>query len=147
MSKYAIKKSIEEQDNFFNVQIFGVFDENELDTRFIKANIKRYISREPIVIDVHKKMTFFYMKDLVKLVEHIIDNPSSALLKQVHCSYINDYTLREIAEMINQLGDYRVPIYMTDDFAEDYTSQNNAQYGLDYIGLKQGIVEVYNKLR
>jgi nucleoside-diphosphate-sugar epimerase len=147
LSKYAIKKSIEEQDNFFNVQIFGVFDENELDTRFIKSNIKRYINREPISIDVHKKMTFFYMKDLVKLVQHTIEQPSSALLKQVHCSYLKDYTLREIADMINQLDDHKVSIYMTDNFAEDYTSQYNAQYGLDYVGLKQGLKEVYSKLK
>jgi nucleoside-diphosphate-sugar epimerase len=87
------------------------------------------------------------MKDLVKLVQHTIEQPSSALLKQVHCSYLKDYTLREIADMINQLDDHKVSIYMTDNFAEDYTSQYNAQYGLDYVGLKQGLKEVYSKLK
>jgi nucleoside-diphosphate-sugar epimerase len=147
VSKYVIKKSVQEQDNFFNIQIFGVFDENELDTRFIKSNIKRYINREPMHIDVHKKMSFFYMKDLIKLVEYTINNPSSKLLKEVHCSYIKDYTLREIADMINQLSDYRVLVYMTDEFGQDYTTPFNAEYGLKYIGLEQGILEVYNKLK
>lgn len=147
MSKYVIKKSIQEQDNFFNIQVFGVFDENELETRFIKSNIKRYINREPIMIDVHKKMDFFYMKDLIKLTKYTIDNPSNKLLKEVHCAYVKNYTLREIADMINELDQHKVPIYMTDEFGQDYISPYNAEYGLNYIGLKQGILEVYNKLK
>jgi GDP-L-fucose synthase len=147
LSKYVIKNSIQEQDNFYNIQIFGLFDENELDTRFIKANIKRYINKEPMSIDVHKKMSFFYMEDLVKLVKYTIDNPPSRLLKETHCSYITDYTLRDIADIINGLGDHKALIYMTDKFGQDYISQFNAEYGLKYIGLKQGIKNVYNKLK
>lgn len=146
LSKYVIKKSIEQQDNFYNVQIFGLFDENELDTRFIKSNIKRYISKEPMSIDVHKKMSFFYMKDLVKVIRYVIDNPPTKLLKQVHCSYVRDYTLREIADMINELGDYKVPIHMTEKFGEDYTAPSRIQYSIKFLGLKQGIANVYKKL-
>jgi UDP-glucose 4-epimerase len=147
LSKYVIKNSIQEQDNFYNIQIFGLFDENELDTRFIKANIKRYINKEPMSIDVHKKMSFFYMEDLIKLVKFTIDNPSSRLLKETHCSYVTNYTLRDISDMINELEDHKVLVYMTDSFGQDYISQFNAEYGLDYIGLKQGIKNVYNKLK
>jgi hypothetical protein len=49
--------------------------------------------------------------------------------------------------MINQLSDYRVLVYMTDEFGQDYTTPFNAEYGLKYIGLEQGILEVYNKLK
>lgn len=147
ISKYVIKKSIEEQANFFNIQVFGVFDENEIETRFIKANIRRYINREPMIIDEHKKMSFFYMKDLIKLVKHTVDTPSTELLKEVHCSYITQYTLREIADMINKLGNYNVLIHMSDQFGEDYISPFSVEYKLDYVGLEQGIVEVYNKLK
>jgi GDP-L-fucose synthase len=146
LSKYVIKKSIEQQDNFYSIQIFGLFDENELDNRFIKSNIKRYISKEPMSIDVHKKMSFFYMKDLVKVIRYGIDNPHIRLLKQVHCSYVEDYTLREIADMINELGDYRVPIHMTEKFGEDYIPPSRIQYSIGFLGLRQGITNVYNKL-
>lgn len=146
LSKYVIKKSIEQQDNFYSIQIFGLFDENELDTRFIKSNIKRYINKEPINIDVHKKMSFFYMKDFIKVIRHIIDNPTTRLLKQVHCSYVVDYTLREIADMINELGDYKVPIHMTEKFGEDYIAPSRIQYRIKFLGLRQGIANVYKKL-
>ena len=147
LSKYVIKKSIEQQDNFYNIQIFGLFDENELDTRFIKSNIKRYLNKEPMKIDVHKKMSLFYMKDFVKLIKHTIDNPPTRLLKQVHCSYIVDYTLREVADMINELGDYKVPIHMTEEFGESYIAPSRTQYSIEFLGLRQGIVNVYKKLQ
>lgn len=147
ISKRVIAKSILEQDNFYNIKIFGVFDENELDTRFIKANLKRYISKEPMMIDAHRKMTFFYMKDLITLVRHYIDSRDTALRTESYCSYYLDYTLRDITDMINELGDYKVPVYMTEEFAEDYVSSFNAGYGLSYVGFKKGLQEVYNKLK
>ena len=49
-SKEVIRKSILNNNNFYNLRIFGVFDENELDTRFIKGNIKRYLNNEPMIV-------------------------------------------------------------------------------------------------
>ena len=72
-SKKVIAKSILNQDNFHNIKIFGVFDENELDTRFIKANLKRYINKESIQIHQDKLMDFFYMQDLVSVIEYYMN--------------------------------------------------------------------------
>lgn len=147
ISKRIIARSIFEQENFYNIKIFGVFDENELDTRFIKANLKRYINKQPMMVDAHKKMTFFYMKDLITLVKHHIDTRPTALTTESHCSYITEYTLREITNMINELDDYKVPVYMTEEVAEDYVCKYNAGYGLPYVGFKKGLQETYNKLK
>ena len=46
LSKNIISRIINSEPYFYNIRIYGVFDENELDTRFIKNNIKRYINRE-----------------------------------------------------------------------------------------------------
>ena len=100
-----------------------------------------------MMIDAHKKMTFFYMKDLITLVKHYIDTNPTALRNQSYCAYCRDYTLREITDMINELDDYKVPVYMTEEIAEDYTSNFNAGYRLPYIGFKKGLREVYNKLK
>ena len=146
-SKRVIRNSVINLKNFFNIQIYAVFDENELDTRFIKANIKRYINKEPIQIYENKKMTFFYMKDLIKLVEHSIETDSYSLRKEVHCSYIGSNTLLEIAHFINKLGDHQVPILVGISDGNDYFTDYNAGCGIEYIGLKNGIIEVYNKLK
>ena len=144
LSKRVIAKSILEQDNFYNIKIFGVFDENELDTRFIKGNIKRYINKESIIIHQDKWMDFFYMKDLISLVDHYINNDN--VPKQIDCSYTGLYKLSEIANMINELDEYKVDIQIEEEgMALSYYGVANVL--LKYTGLKQGIKEVYNKLK
>ena len=49
LSKKVIHESILDKQNFYNIRIFGLFDENELPTRFIKSNIIRYIKKESMV--------------------------------------------------------------------------------------------------
>jgi nucleoside-diphosphate-sugar epimerase len=144
LSKRVIANSILEQNNFYNIKIFGVFDENELDTRFIKANIKRYINKEPMTIYQDKFMDFFYMKDLISLISYYIDNDN--VPKQIDCSYIGLYKLSEIASIINNLDDYKVDIQIErEGIALSYYGTANVL--LEYIGLKEGIKEVYNKLK
>jgi nucleoside-diphosphate-sugar epimerase len=144
LSKRVITNSILEQKNFYNIKIFGTFDENELDTRFIKGNIKRYINKEPMVIHQDKFMDFFYMKDLISLISYYIDNDN--VPKQIDCSYPGLYKLSEIASMINDLDDYKVDIQIEKDSpAPSYYGAANVL--LEYVGLKEGIKEVYNKLK
>jgi nucleoside-diphosphate-sugar epimerase len=145
LSKRIIAKSILEHDNFYNIRIFGVFDENELETRFIKANLIRYIDKQPMLIQ-DKIMTFFYMKDLIQLVSYYIEQPTTKLLKDVNCAYSKDYSMLEIANFINELDIAKVKIYVDTEVVTDYVSKYNAPYGIDYIGIKQGIQETYNKL-
>jgi len=144
LSKRIITKSISEIDNFYNIKIFGVFDENELDTRFIKGNIKQYINKESMVIHQDKFMDFFYMKDLISLVDYYINN--DGLPKQIDCSYFGLYKLSEIADMINSLSGYEVNVQIEkEEMALSYCGVPNML--LNFIGLEQGIKEVYNKLK
>jgi len=146
ISKRIIANSISEIDNFYNIRIFAVFDENEWDTRFIKTCIKKYINKEPMLIQ-DKKMSFFYMKDLITLVDYHIQTSPNSLLKESNCAYIDSTSLLDIANIINELDDYKVPIYVDTQISKDYESNYNVPYGLKYIGLKQGIIETYNKLK
>jgi GDP-L-fucose synthase len=142
-SKKLINEIIEKENNFYNIRIFAVFDENELSTRFIKSNILRYINQQPILLHANKLMDFFYMKDLIKLIKYYIDNDN--LQKQIDCSYKYKKSLIEIADYINTLNNYKVPINLEKDvIVEDYCGTSNLP--IDVIGLEKGIKEVYNKL-
>jgi len=144
LSKRVINKSISGQENFYNIKIFAVFDENELDTRFIKGNIKRYINKEPIIIYQDKFMDFFYMKDLISLVDYYIQSENPP--KEIDCSYQQSYSLFDIANMINELDTHKVHItFNQDKMDEKYCGNSNIL--LNYIGLEEGIKEVYNKLK
>jgi len=144
ISKKIISNSILETDNFYNIKIFAIFDENELNTRFIKGNIKRYINKEPIVIHQDKYMDFFYMDDLIKLIEHYVVNNN--LPKQIDCSYDKQYKLSDIANIINNLDDYKVDIiFEQENVALPYCGKLNNL--LNFIGLEQGIINTYNKIK
>jgi GDP-L-fucose synthase len=144
LSKRVIANSISKIPNFYNIKIFGVFDENELDTRFIKGNIKHYINKEYILIHQDKWMDFFYMKDLIYLVEHYINNDN--VPKQIDCSYTGLYKLSEVANMINELDEHKVDIKIEKE-GTSLSYYGIANVLLDFVGLKEGIKEVYNKLK
>ena len=145
-SKKVIAKSILNQDNFYNLKIFGVFDENELDTRFIKANIKRYLNKEPMQIDEVKFMDFFYMEDLISVVKYYIGEKQPP--KEFDCVYSEtSYTLFGLACLINKLDDYEVEIVYGEKIGNDYVSKYRSQLPYGFIGLEEGIKQVYNKLK
>jgi len=144
LSKRVIARSIEELDNFYNLRIYAVFDENELNTRFIKGSIQRYIDKEDIEVYEYKHMDFFYMQDLISVVEHYINNNN--LPKTYDCVYEEKKTLLEIAMMVNNLSDYKVAISANNNFGTNYIGEYKS-IGINYIGLEQGIRQVYNKLK
>ena len=108
LSKNVINKIINQESNFYNIRIFGVFDKDELDTRFIKNCIKCYINNEPIKIHQNKFMDFFYMEDLIKLIKHYIYKEN--LPKNVDCTYGKNTSLLDIAHIVNSLSNHKVEI-------------------------------------
>jgi nucleoside-diphosphate-sugar epimerase len=146
LSKHVIRQSVLNKARFYNLRIYGVFDENELDTRFIKANIIRYINKQPLQIHQDKIMSFFYMKDLVRLVEHYLVDPDPQ--KEIFCCYSTIYKLSGIADLINNLGPYKVEVVENiKEHGKAYYGENIFVPNIEYLGLKHGIQEVYDKLK
>jgi GDP-L-fucose synthase len=98
LSKRVINNHIETQDNFFNLRIYAVFDENELESRFIKSNLYRYIAKQPVIIHQNKYMDFIYMQDFIKILDWFIRK--NHLPKSIDCVYEKKYSLVVIANLI-----------------------------------------------
>jgi len=157
LSKSIISRLTYNECYFYNIRIFGLFDENELDTRFIKTSIKRYINFQPLHIYQDKYMDFFYMEDFIKIVKryidknHIFESPS----KLINCCYNYHFTLSEIAKIINKLDNHTVPIIIENkEMGTPYIGVYNSPHiensnipFIKYLGLEQGIKETYNKLK
>ena len=143
LSKNIISRIIDNESRFYNIRIYGVFDENELDTRFIKNSIKSYINKKPIQINQNRLMDFFYMEDLIKLVKHYIKG--THLPKNIDCSYSYHYSLDGIANIINNLSNHKVEIEIEMPGHSRYIGEYTP-ITTDYIGLEQGIKETYKKL-
>jgi nucleoside-diphosphate-sugar epimerase len=147
-SKRIINQLMKLDPKSANVKIYAVFDENELDTRFIKGNILRYINHEDMIIHQNKKMDFFYMKDLISLIEWLINQREEEFpIQEINCSYLKKTTLIQIAEMINSLSDYKVNIKVENEGEGDDYCNIHPITPFNLIGLEQGIKEVYNILK
>jgi|TARA_R100001460_G_scaffold39917_2_gene74864 GDP-L-fucose synthase len=100
-SKRVIANMIEELDNFYNIIIYGLFDENELNTRFIKSCVNHCFNKTSIQINENKLMDFFHMKDLESVVDHYINKSNPP--KTIECSYSEKFTLIQLAYMIKTI--------------------------------------------
>lgn len=146
-SKSIIAKSSYSRPNCYNIRIYGLFDSQELDRRFIKANIVRYLNKKPMVIHQDKYMDFFYMEDLLKLVDLYIYTDID-LPKEVECCYNRSYSLSDIANIINSLEEYKVDIEIEKEtFDEPYTGISLHSGLIDTVGLEEGIVKMYKELK
>ena len=146
MSKSIISKLVEQEENFYNIRVFSVFDENELDTRFVKSNIKRYINKELMLIHKDRLMDFFYMKDFIEIIKYYLTN--KILPKTIDCTYENTLMLSEIANIINNLDTHKVEIKTSNenDFAYFGSKMPLEILNIKLVGLEQGLKETYNKL-
>ena len=143
-SKAIINESVKNNLNFYDLRIFGVFDENELPTRFIKANITRYIKKEPMIIHTNKIMDFIYMQDLISTVEYYINNADP--IKDINCCYEEKYTLKTIANIINSLDRHKVPIVTENENQLEFYCGESGLPPINIIGLRQGIQNTFRAL-
>ena len=143
LSKNIINRIIQNEAKLNNIRIFAVFDENELDRRFITPNIKRYINKQPLIVHQNKLMDFFYMEDLVSVVEYIMFNPQ---VKEIDCTYPLSYSLYDIAFLINELSDYKCEIKVEQKGLGKHYTGEYIKLNIPFIGLEKAIKQIYEKL-
>ena len=109
--------------------------------------IKRYIANEPIQIHQNKLMDFFYMGDLIKVVEYYINEKEPP--KEYDCVYNAPCLLGKIANIVNKSDEHEVSIFFeSPGFGDAYTSiYRDTKLPIEFIGLEQGIKETYTKLK
>jgi len=150
LSKKVIHKSILDQFNFYNIRIFSLFGEGELETRFIRSALSNYVNKKPIEIHRNKFMDFFYMEDLWTVVKYYIETEYPA--KFVDCCYSKEKrSLIDIAKLINTLGDYEVDINIEDKISSTtkYVGEETSLLDLpiDLIGFENALKLEYEKYK
>lgn len=147
LSKKIINHSILDKPNFYTLRIYGLFNENEINTRFIKSNILRYINKENIIVYKNRLMDFIYFDDFTKIIETYIDNDS--LNKEIDCVYTKKYSLLDIASFINRLDNYTVDIEIVESTMDyDYIGTSApSNICANFTGLEQGIINSYRKIK
>jgi len=91
-------------------------------------------------------MDFFYMEDLISLVNFYI-TAKDPILQEVDCCYNYNLTLSEIANCINSLDEHKVEIKIqTDGVGDAYIGQYQPVLS-PLVGLAEGISRTYQKLK
>jgi poly-D-alanine transfer protein DltD len=85
------------------------------------------------------------MEDLITLIKHYINNDN--LPKVINCCYDHSPTLYDVAQIINSLNDYKVNIKIENWGMAPPFNGDFIDLGLKFIGLEQGIKNVYNKIK
>jgi hypothetical protein len=85
------------------------------------------------------------MQDLVNVLEYYMseENPP----KEFDCAYNDFYSLKNIADIINNLDEYKVEINIGKEGRAMYKSNYRSILPIDLIGLEEGIKQVYSKLK
>lgn len=148
-SKYCAARSVNDFERGINLKVFGCFGVHEDDHRFIKTAIKNYIQKKPITIFKDKLMDFFYVKDFYKILKYSLEAAPGLIMarpKNINCVYDRKYYLSDIAEIINGLDSHEVPIVIEDD-KRDQPYCGSFSIDLNYIGLEQGLMDLYESIR
>ncbi len=146
LSKNIICRMMYGYENVYNLRIFNVFAENEADRRMIKTNIKNYIVGKPIIIHQDKFMDFFHIDDFEKIVRLYLDG--QYLPKEIDCVYKDKTKLSDVAKIINNLSDKKVPIIInSSEMGKSYCGHyEDLCNTLEYKGLENSIRNVYESL-
>jgi dTDP-4-dehydrorhamnose reductase len=146
LSKNIIAKSVL-YNNGTNLRLFGCFNDNELTSRFIKGNIQAYIEKKPIIIHQNKYMDFVYINQLTEFVNYVLTH--SIKSEDYNVVYKEKYMLYDIANMINNLDSYSVPITIVNNqIGNGYcgSGEKLSKLNLPVKTLSDGILECYNKM-
>jgi GDP-L-fucose synthase len=153
LAKNLIAREIEDNfDNIINLRLFGCFGILENNSRFIKSSLERIKKGAPIKIYQNREIDFFYVKDLLKVVELMIKFPrlSSEKHTSINMCYEKKHSLVEVAEKIKEITMSDVPIIIeSEGMAPKYMGDSSRllELKLDFKGLEKGIVEIYDRNR
>tara|TARA_R100000742_G_C4278488_1_gene101366 strand:- start:213 stop:1040 length:828 start_codon:yes stop_codon:yes gene_type:complete len=108
-SKYFIAQRARQLDHVYVLRFFNVFGPTSQKDMFTSANIRNYLDRKKIVVFKDKYMDFFGIDDTKKVLDFYLKG-AKQLPKDINLVYNTTQTLCDVAHMINNLSDHKVPI-------------------------------------
>ncbi len=151
LSKYIQTKRVRNDDKVINLRLFNIFGEHGMFDSFIYTSIKNYIEKKPIEIWENKFFDFFSVNDLYIVIDYLIRNPPEKYF-ELNCVYSKKYLMSEVAEIINNLDNYKVPVTISkelDEKTKHYCGNGDKlkEMNLNLVGLEQEIKNLYQIIK
>lgn len=120
--KYVIHKQIDSLENFYDLNIFGIFGKYEdYAIRFISNAVCKAIFGLPITLRQNRRFSYLDVNDLPPILEWFIENQPK--YKSYNIVPNNFVELKTIADLVNEISDKNLEIKIA-----------NEGFGLDYYG-------------
>ena len=125
--------------------MFGIDEEPD---RFFKSNILKAKNKEPIEIHQDRYFDFIYIKDLILVVKHYLTAKKELLPLELDLVYPTKNKLSNIAELFPGLNQIQIQSGNRDKSYLGSAVKNISSLdpNLNFIGLENGVKEVYNEL-
>lgn len=121
-SKYIIAKHVEKMNNTVELRIFGLFGKYEdYAIRFISNAICKTLFDLPITIKQNRKLSYFYVDDLMPVIDYFINNDS--IYKAYNVTPEESLELTNLAEKTKNISGRGIPIIV-----------NKKTMGMEYSG-------------
>ena len=147
LGKKYVNQSSKKYTNIINLRLFGCFGKHENDSRFIKNSVSRIKKHSPVIINQDKRMDFFFVEDLCRVIEYCIRNKECPNL--IDCVYEEKKTLTDIAAFLNDLFGLDPRNIQLESYNEGEQYIGDAttieSLNIQKIGLFEGIKKVYGK--
>lgn len=135
-----------------NLRAFGVFGEDEEPQRFIRTVMHHLKHKMAIEIPKDRRMDFFYVEDIARIIEAMTEHYPNAKLHDVNLSYPQDrmLNLSKLADYILTFEDYDVDVNVGRFTDRDYFGSpvglkelfKNVP-DLELVGQKEGLRRTY----
>lgn len=158
LSKNLItRRAITYMKNVWVLRLFGCFNYDEAETRFIKSCIRSVQENKPIIVHQNRMMDFFYLDDIVPVAERIFAEQTNdhwpedcRLTKNLNLTYTKKYSLKDIAVMVaglmnNPLHEITV---VNPTFGNEYTgsARELENTGIPLVGFHEGVRRTISEL-
>lgn len=144
LSKFIQTRIIKNKDNIINLRLFNVFSEIGQKDSFVYSTIEKCLNNKNIIIWEDKFFSFFYGKDLSRLINYSISNFSK--YTELNCVYPSLYKLSDIAKLIKKLTKSTSFIIIEKNIGKNYHGNGDKlnALNLQFEGLNYGINNCIN---
>ena len=142
---YYMSLLSEQSTNIYNFRLFGIFGRYERwAQRFISNAICKNLYGYPITVRQNRRMTYLDIEDLCRITQWAVENTPKHHLYNAGSD--KSYTLKELAEMVNQVADQPVPVFVAQEgIAPEYSAsceQLKQELHIQYKSMQQSIREL-----
>ncbi len=129
LSKFIQSKIVNQRNNVVNLRLFNVFSEIGQKDSFIYSTIEKCLNNKDVTIWEDKIFSFFYSKDLTKVIDYSICNFSN--YTELNCVYSSLYKLSEITKLIKKLTNSKSNIIIDNNIGKSYHGSGDKLYSLN----------------